>query len=206
MTSGWRSGFAIPVLLAATAPVLALILVAVAQVATPSGDIREGIYPWFIALAAALFALCCFGLLAIHGPDTGKWVLIGSWWAALAFFGLAGGFLAIAVGGLLGIDEEAAGPFALLPLIGLAFGFVSMAPALAVAAVGASRRKVLPKWGRVALWVQAPLLPLLLIYGGIFEDRAETIGSATILGAMAILWVAIGLAIGTAHKRRTHTV
>ncbi|HUF96232.1 MAG TPA: hypothetical protein VMO52_09155 [Acidimicrobiia bacterium] len=186
MTSGWRSGFGIPVRLAATAPAAALILVAIAQVATPSGDIREGVYPWFVALAAVLFSLCCFGLLAVHAPDADRWVLVGSLWAALAFLGLAGGFLAIAVGGLLGIDEEAAGPFGMLPLIGLAFGFLSMAPALIIAAVGATRRKVLPKWGRVALRVEAPLLPLLLIYGGVFEDSAETIGSAAILGLMAI--------------------
>lgn len=190
--------------MAAVAPVAALLLVAIAQVATPSVDIREGVFPWFVALAAVLFSICCLGLLAVHVPDDGRWILIGSWWATLAFLGLAGGFLAIAVGGLLGIDEEAAGPFALLPVLGLAFGFVSMAPALIITAVGTTRRKVLPRWGRIALWVEAPLLPLLLVYGGVFEDSAETIGSAIILGLMAILWVAIGVGIGTTHMRQTN--
>ena len=140
----WRSGLRVASGAAAVAPFTALAVIAIAQVTTPSGDIREGAFPWLFALDALLFALCCMGLLAVHSPNPGRWLVIGTWWTALAFLGVAGGFLAIAVGSVLGIDEEAAGPFTLLPLIGLAFGVISMTPALIAAAIGASKRRVLP--------------------------------------------------------------
>ncbi|HVR77001.1 MAG TPA: hypothetical protein VMS99_01275 [Acidimicrobiia bacterium] len=53
-------------------------------------------FPWLYALAAVLFVFCCMGLLAAHSPSPGGWMLLGSWWTALAFLGSAGGFLAIA--------------------------------------------------------------------------------------------------------------
>jgi hypothetical protein len=141
------------------------------------------------------------GLLAVHAPESGGWVLTGSWWTALAFLGIAGAFLAIAVGGALGIEEESVGLLAWLPVAGMAFGILSMTPALVVLAVGAGRRRILPGWGLAAVWVEAPLLPVLMIYGGIFEDTAETIGSSVILGLMAVAWVVIGLSAQTADSR-----
>lgn len=206
MFAEWRSGFRVGSGVAAAAPLAALAVVAIAQVATPSGDIREGVFPWLFALAALLFALCCMGLLAVHSPNPGNWVLVGSWWAALAFVGIAGGFLAIAAGSVLGIDEEAAGPFGLLPLIALAFGFISMTPALVTVAIGAGKKQVLPTWGVVALWIEAPLIPVLLVWGGIFEDTAETVGSSVILGLMAFAWIVIGLSIRSASANRRATV
>ncbi len=162
---------------------------------------RKGAFSWLFALAGLCFVVCYMGLLAVHSPDPGGWVLVGSWWIALAFCGVAGAFLAIGVGGALGIDEESAGFLAWLPVIAMAFGIISMTPALVVTAVGARRRAVLPVWGTVALWVEAPLLPLLLVYGGLFEDTVETIGSSVILGMMALAWVVIGRSIRTAQMR-----
>lgn len=196
----WRAGFRVGSWVTATAPVVALALVAIAQTTTESGDIREGVFPWLFALAAVLFAVCSMGLLAAHYPAPGGWMLLGSCWTALAFLGIAAGFLAIALGSVLAIDEESAGVFASLPLIGLAFGIISMTPALVVTALGAAKKEVLPRWGRAALWVEAPLLPLLLVYGGTVDDTAETLGSTVILGIMAVAWVVIGLSIRAAES------
>ena len=196
----WRSGFQVGSLVAAAAPFVALGLVATAQATTESGDIRAGVFPWLLALAAVLFAFCCMGLLAAHSPHPGRWMLLGSWWTALAFLGIASGFLAIGVGSVLGFDEESAGAFASLPLIGLAFGIISMTPALVVTAIGAAKKEVLPRWGKGALWLEAPLLPLLLVYGGIVDDNAETVGSTVGLGIMAFAWVVIGLSIRAAES------
>lgn len=196
----WRSGFQVGSSVAASAPAVALGLVAIAQASTETGDIRAGVFPWLFALAAVLFAFSCMGLLAAHSPNPGAWMLLGSWWTALAFLGIAGGFLAIGIGSVLAIDEESAGVSAFLPLIGLAFGIISMTPALAATAIGAMKKEVLPKWGRAALWVEAPLLPLLLVFGGIADDTAETVGSTVILGIMALTWVVIGLSIRAAES------
>lgn len=200
LPGAWRAGFHVGSLVAASAPLVALGLVAIAQATTESGDIRAGGFPWLFALAAVLFAFCCMGLLTAHSPNPGAWMLLGSWWTALAFLGIAGGFLAIGMGSVLEIDEESAGVSAFLPLIGLAFGIISMTPALVVTAIGAMKKEVLPKWGRAALWVEAPLLPLLLVFGGIVDDTAETVGSTVILGIMALTWVVIGLSIRAAES------
>lgn len=54
----------------------------------------------------------------------------------------------------------------------------------------------------LALWINAPLVPVMLVWGGIFEDTAETVGSSVILGLMALAWIVIGLSIRSASANR----
>jgi hypothetical protein len=174
---------------------VSLALVAAGQATNTDGDIRSGLFPWLMAASAVGLALLGLRLIAVHGPDVTRSVLIGGWWTTLAFLGIAGFFVAVAVGGLLGIDEDEAGALATLPVIAMAFGLVSMTPAVAVLAFGARRAGVVPRWGVWAMWTAAPLLVLLLVYGGLADGPAEAVGASVLLGVFAVSWVVIGLSV-----------
>ena len=184
-----------------TAPILALLLVGVAQATNPSGDLRLGAFPWLVALAAAGLAYLSLSIVALHAPDSGRLVVIGGWWVALAFAGVTGFFVAVGVGEMFGIDPDSAGILSWIPLLSMAFGLLSMTPAMAILAVGAARAEVLPRWGVAAIWVEAPLLIILLIFGGLFDGTIETVGSSVLLGLAALGWIVIGLAVRTAVHR-----
>ena len=173
----WRIGFNVPAGWAAVAPVAALVF-AGTGVALGSGDIREGVFPWAMALAASSLAVCCLGVLAAHGHRARAWIVIGSWWTAAAMIGIAGFFVAIAIGGLAGIEEDEVGLLGWLPVISMAFGIISMTPALSVLGIGVTRAGLLPRWATLAVWVAAPALPLLLISGGLAEGTAKTSASS----------------------------
>ena len=138
----WRIGFNVPAGWAAVAPVAALVF-AGTGVALGSGDIREGVFPWAMALAASSLAVCCLGVLAAHGHRARAWIVIGSWWTAAAMIGIAGFFVAIAIGGLAGIEEDEVGLLGWLPVISMAFGIISMTPALSVLGIGVTRAGLL---------------------------------------------------------------
>lgn len=126
-------------------------------------------------------------------------MVAGAWWSAAACAGIAVFFAGIAVGAVLGLEEEDLGA-AVIPLVLLmAFGLLSMTPALALLAIGLEKAKRLPWWARRATWVAAPVLPLLLIYGGLFEGTLETIGSAVLIAALGIGWLLLGIAVATNH-------
>lgn len=156
-------------------------------------------------MAAAAVGLALLGprLIAVHGPDVSRSVLIGGWWIALAFLGIAGFFVAVAVGALLGIDEDDAGVFALLPMLSMAFGLLSMTPAAAMAAVGTARAGVIAWWGVAALWTVTPLLVMLLVYGGFAEGTAEKVGASLFLAVFAISWVVVGASLKSANVAST---
>ena len=137
--------------------------------------------------------------VAVHLPRVPPTVLIGGWWTTLAFLGIAGFFIAIGVGALLGIDEDDAGPLALLPVMAMAFGLVSMTPASALLAFGVSRAGVVPRWGGWALWVVSPLIVVLLVYGGLAEGTAETVGISAVLIVFALSWVVVGFSVRPAR-------
>ncbi|MDX1448345.1 MAG: hypothetical protein R3246_04705 [Acidimicrobiia bacterium] len=197
----WRNGFQLGGDRIWAAPLVGLALVAIAQFTNETGDIRKGAFPWLIALTAAGLAAVCLRLVGVHAPDPNRWVLIGGWWTALAFGGIAAFMVAIGVGALFSIDEESMGVFAWVPVIGMAFGLLSMTPAVALLAFGTGRADVLPRWGVGALWTVSPLLLLLLIYGGLAEGTAETIGLTVILCVLASGWVMVGLALRPAARR-----
>jgi hypothetical protein len=195
MAPGWRSGFELGGPWVWAAPVASLSLVAVGQATNADGDIRSGMFPWLMAVASAGLALLGLRLLAVHGPDPSRPVLVGGWWTILAFLGISGFFLAVAVGALLGIDEESAGVLSILPVVSMAFGLLSMTPAVGLLAFGAGRANVLPRWGMLALWTATPMLVVILIYGGLAEGSVETVGVSFLLGVFAISWVVVGVSV-----------
>lgn len=178
---------------------VSLLLVAVGQATNADGDLRSGMFPWLMAAAAVGLAVLGLRLIAVHGPDVPRSVLIGGWWTTLAFLGIAGFFVAVGVGALVGIDEDEAGPLAVLPMISMAFGLLSMTPATATLAFGAGRAGVLPRWGVWALWTVTPLLVALLVYGGFAEGPAETVGASLLLGVFAVSWVVVGVSVRPAN-------
>ena len=159
------------------------------------GDLRAGALPWTMIAAVGCLALCVLGVMAVHG-ETITWpVVAGGWWCVIAFCGIAGFFLAIGIGTLAGIEEDNVPELlGLLPVMSMAFGLLSMTPALAVLAFGASRARVLPRWGSVALWIAAPALPVLLILGGTADGAAATAVLGIVLSLFAGCWIAVGLA------------
>lgn len=188
----WERGAGVDPKVAAIAPVAAVGAVVVAVAFSGDGDIRDGIFPWAMAFAAACLAVCCLGAVAIHRQHSNRWVLFGGWWATFALVGVAGAFVAIGIGALLGITEDEAGVLSLLPMVAMGFGVLSITPALASLGLGVTRSQVLPRWGVAAVWLAAPVIPILMIYGGLVEGTAETLGSNGLLGIFVIAWLVLG--------------
>ena len=181
------------------APTLGFALAAVAiPVMMSVDDWRLSIAPWLLAATLTSFAVCCVGLLSVHQPNPKLSIRVGVVLTVLSLLSLASFPLAVGMGGLLGIEEESAGVLASIPLMASAFGFVAMTPGLALTAYGAGAAGVLPKWGVWTLWVEAPLLPLTAIVGGMAEP-AVPIGFALI----GVGWVLIGAALLKARPEAT---
>ena len=193
----WRSGFGVDHR-AGAATWLAVVVGAVGATLNSTvddGDLRVGVFPWTSVVAVACLGLCCLALLNGHGPTPNQWTVVGAWWTVAALVGIAGFFGTIGLGTLLGIDESEAGPVVVFPVVAMAFGLLSMTPALGVLAVGVSKASKLRWWGRASLWAAAPVLPLLLVYGGLVEGTAETVGSAVLLATFAVAWLVLGSAV-----------
>lgn len=197
----WRRGYAID-RRAGWAPAIAVPVGTIAVLVNSirdDGDIRAGVLPWAMVLVVVAFGACALATLSLHGPDPSRWMVAGSWWSAAACTGIAVFFAGIAVGAVLGVEEEDLGA-AVIPLVLLmAFGLLSMTPALALLAVGLEKAKRVPGWARLAVWIAAPVLPLLLVYGGLFEGTIETIGSAVLIAAFGIAWLLLGVAVATSR-------
>jgi hypothetical protein len=197
-----RAGLGVDPRRAGFAPIVALVVGAIGlamNVWNANGDMRVGVLPWAMTIAALCLAVCSLGVLNVHGPNPSRWIVVGAWWTTLALIGVAGFFLAVALGTLLGIDEEEAGLLTWPPLLGIMFGVLSMAPALLAHAVGVTGARVLRWFGRAAVWVAAPVLPLVLVFGGIAEGTAETVGMSSLMGLFAGAWIVLGLALVSAE-------
>ena len=156
--------------LAPRAPI-ATVLFALGALAVDNGDIRDGLFPWMVAGAAASLALVPLGVGGAHDRRPAQ---IGGGLAAATFLGPAIGLAAIGIGGVLGIEEDAAGIMAWIPVIATAFGIIGMAPAVGFLAWTVRRSELLTRAARTALWVIAPVLPLMMVFGGILEGPAES--------------------------------
>lgn len=132
------------------------------------------------------FAYCSLGVLSFHRRVPNISLTVGALWTALAFLGISAFFLALAIGGLLGIEEEEAGAAIIPPLLGVMFGVASMGPASLVLAVGVRRARLLPSTTRAAFWGLAFAFPALLIVGGLSEGTIETTMSGAVVGAFAV--------------------
>lgn len=202
----WRTGFGVPGWVAAWLPPVGLGAAGLALLTSDEGDIRAGIFPFAMALAVATLLVPVAGVLSARSNPASGWSRVGAVWTAVALASLSVGLGSIAVGALLGIQEDAVGPLSWVVVAALAFGLLAMTPAMALFAYGVSRDRLLPRFGRVALWVGTPVLPALLVFGGLAEGTVETIGSATLLLTFGLAWVAVGVAVGLAHSRHTATL
>jgi hypothetical protein len=194
----WRTGFDINPQLAGLAPIAAIVVGAVgvaSNVRDANGDIRDGLLPWAVFVAMVCLAVCCLGVLSAHRSHTNRWVIVGGWWTVLALVGIGGFFLSIAIGSIFAIDEEDAGFLVWPPLLGMMFGIISIMPAMLALAVGATRAHVLPWFGTTALWVGAPVVPLAMVYGGLAEGTAETVGMSTLMAVFVGAWIVLGAAL-----------
>jgi hypothetical protein len=198
MQVSWRTGFNINQMVAGLAPIAAIGVGAVGvatNVRDANGDIRDGLLPWAMFIAMMCLAACCLGVLSVHRSHTNRWIIIGGWWTVLALVGIGGFFLSIAIGSVLGIDEEDAGLLVWPPLLGMMFGIISIMPGMLALATGATRAHVLPWFGTAALWVGAPVVPLAMIYGGLAEGTAETFGMSTLMALFVGAWMTLGVSL-----------
>jgi hypothetical protein len=173
---------------AGLAPFGALLLVATGGAALGS-DVRVPV-PWLVAGAAALLALCCLGIVAAHAPPPPR-LALGGWASAFGF-----GALALAQV-LLGFEDPgdlvgATGPIAELPVLLLGTAIVTVPIANGTLALALGRAGRLPRWGVGSLWAVTPLLPILLLGGTSLGGLLPVV-----LGALALGWVAVGLALRT---------
>lgn len=51
------------------------------------------------------------------------------------------------------------------------------------------------EFGTTALWVGAPVVPLAMVYGGLAEGTAETVGMSTLMGVFVGAWIVLGVAL-----------
>ena len=70
-----------------------------------------------------------------------------------------------------------------------------MTPALAITAVGVGASGVLPGWGVWALWVEAPLLLITVIGGGMAPESLETLVLVSGFILIPLGWVVIGASL-----------
>ena len=197
----WQEGLGMPARVAAWLPPIGVLAASFAMSTSDDGDIRAGIFPFAMAFAVASFLAPVAAVRGLGRERASVWLRSGAAWTALALASVAAGFSAIAVGALLGIEEDAIGLLAWVVVAAVAFGILSITPATALLAVGVSRDRLLPRFGRVALWTAAPLLPLVMIVGGLAEGTAETVGSVTLLLSFGAAWVAVGAAVAVADRR-----
>jgi hypothetical protein len=159
------------------------------------GDLRVGPLPWAMGAAMGCLAYCSLGVLSFHSDSSNGPLTFGAWWTTLAFAGIGVFFLALAVGGLLGVDEDEAGGLVMGPLLGVMFGVASIGPANLLLAGGVRRAGLLPVTSQAALWAVSATIPALLIVGGLSEGTIEIVGSAAVVAVFAALWIRIGASL-----------
>jgi hypothetical protein len=179
------------------APIAALPIMGAAVAANWSaGDIRTGLFPWAMAAGFVLLAICPLALLRAHHQPR-RLLTISGWWTTLAVLGPAGFFASVAVGGLLGIDEETVGALGILPVASMAFGILTLPVAATLFGLGlrASRQKRLARRSAVAIMVAGWVPAAQMTYGGLVEGTAETVGAATLAALFVVLWIIAGTAL-----------
>ncbi|NNE12075.1 MAG: hypothetical protein HKN41_07495 [Ilumatobacter sp.] len=148
----------------------------------------------------AAFAACALAALSLHRPDPSRWIVVGAWWSAAACSCVAAFFVGVGAGALLGVEEDDLGVFVIPLVLLMAVGLLSMTPALGILAIGLAKARRVPWWARVAVWIASPVLPLLLVHGGLFEGNVETIGSAVLMGAFVTGWLLLGVAVASDRR------
>ena len=177
------------------APLAALVGAGVAVADGIDSDIRAGLFPWGIALAASCLVLCSFGVINVHHRHRSWWVIAGGWWTAAAMAGFAFFWASVGFGSVLGLEEDQLGLLAWVPFLSVVFAILSITPAMVVLGVGATSAHVLPWWGTSAIWIAAPVVPLIASSGGLFEGTAENVGFIGLMTLFGIAWVVVGASL-----------
>ncbi|HUG85765.1 MAG TPA: hypothetical protein VMM13_14465 [Euzebya sp.] len=164
------------------------------------GDIRSGLFPLAMAVAFTLLATCAQAVLRVHAQQS-RMVTVGGWWTTLALLGPAGFFGGVAVGAMLGLDEETLGGFAILPVASMAFGILTLPIATTILALAVRRSGQLPSRASASLLVAGWVPPVLMVFGGLAEGTAESLGSAALAATFFGAW----LVTGSAVRPRTRT-
>ncbi len=182
------------------APIAALAAATVGFATNQGGDIRTGLFPLAMAVAFTLLAICAHAVLRVHEQPT-RMLTIGGWWTTLALLGPAGFFGGVAIGAMLGLDEETLGGFAILPVGSMAFGIVTLPIAATILALAVRQSGQLPARTITSLLVAGWVPPVLMIFGGLVAGTAESVGSAVLTATFFGAW----LVTGSAVRRRTRT-
>lgn len=182
------------------APIAALVLGAVGFASNWSdGDIRTGLFPSAMASAFVLLAICAQALLRSQ-PAAPRTVVVGGWWTTLALLGPAGFFAGVAVGALIGLDEETLGGLGILPVGSMAFGVVTLPIAATLFGAAARRHGSLPASTTTAIIVAGWTPPVLMIFGGLAAGTLESVGSAVLSATFALAWIVAGLGLRTVAR------
>jgi hypothetical protein len=173
------------------APIVALVVAVVGFATNLGGDIRTGLFPLAMAVAFTLLAICAQAVLRMHESPP-RTVTIGGWWTTLALLGPAGFFAGVAIGAMIGLDEESLGGFAILPVASMAFGIVTLPIATTILAVAVRRSRQLPSRASTSLLVAGWVPPVLMVVGGLAEGTAESLGSAALFATFFGAWLVTG--------------
>jgi hypothetical protein len=122
-------------------------------------------------------------------------VTVGGWWTAFALLGPAGFFAGVAVGAALGLDEETLGGFAILPVATMGFGIITLPIGATLLALAVRRSGQLPARASTSLLIAGWVPPLLIIFGGLAEGTAESVGSAALVATFFGAWLLTGNAL-----------
>jgi hypothetical protein len=181
--------------IAGLAPFGALVLAIVGGAALSAGDQRAGLFPWTIAVAAALLALCCLGIVRLHEPDVPARVLMGGGGSAFGFAAVAAAFVAFGLGDVTGLADSASGPVAALPMLLAGTGIVTIPIANGMLAAATRRAGVLDRRGVWALWAVTPVIPLTLIASAVADGPGADSVPGIGIGLAGVGWVVVGLAL-----------
>lgn len=187
----WQSA---PLRVGPVAPTAALAVAIVGFATNQGGDIRTGLSPLAMAVAFTLLATCAQAVLRVH-QQPARMVTVGGWWTTLALLGPAGFFAGVAVGAALGLDEETLGGFAILPVASMAFGIITLPIGATIFALAVRRSGQLPARASTSLLIAGWVPPLLMIFGGLAEGAAESVGSAALAATFFGAWLFTGSAL-----------
>ena len=176
------------------APTAALLVGIVGFATNQGGDIRTGLFPIAMAIAFTLLALCAQAVLWVHEQPP-RMITLGGWGTTLALLGPAGFFASVALGAMLGLDEDTLGGFAILPVASMAFGILTLPIASTILALAVRRSGHLPARATTSLLIAGWVPPLQMVFGGLTEGTAERVGSAALAATFIGAWLLTGSAV-----------
>ena len=164
-------------------------------------DIRTGLFPLAMAVAFTLLATCPQAVLRMHERPP-RMVTVGGWWTTIALLGPAGFFAGVAIGAMLGLDEETLGGYAILPVASMAFGILTLPIATTILALAVRRSGHLPSRVFTSLLVAGWVPPVLMVVGGLAEGTRRASGPPLWRQRSSAPGSSLGLRCVPAHGHR----